>query len=214
MSSQDSGRSERENADPVDAITAALARLRGRGGRRFGPHEHPDPEGHGGHGPRHADRHDGFPGGPWGGHRGRRGHDPHDLHDGDEGRRGRGGRPGMPWAGDLAGRHGAPAVFRMLEALAGGELSVSAIGEAIGVDQPRASRLVQQGAERGWVRREADPDDARRTRIVLTDEGRALIRGMRGQRREMVAQALEEMSPEERAELARLLTKLADNWPG
>jgi DNA-binding MarR family transcriptional regulator len=102
----------------------------------------------------------------------------------------------------------------MLEALAGASdpLSVSALGEAIGVDQPRASRLVQQGVARGLVQREADPDDARRTRIALTEAGRRFARGMRGQRRETLSRALAEFSEEERQELARLLTKLADNW--
>jgi len=104
--------------------------------------------------------------------------------------------------------------MRMLEALATAPepLSVSALGQAIGVDQPRASRLVQQGVHAGFVRREADPDDARRTRIALTDEGRRLARGMRGERRQLLGQALSAFTDEERDELARLLTKLADNW--
>jgi DNA-binding MarR family transcriptional regulator len=104
--------------------------------------------------------------------------------------------------------------MRMLEALAAASapLSVSDLGIAIGVDQPRASRLVQQGVERGFVRREADPDDARRTRIALTDEGRKLARGMRGERREMLTTALASFTDDERVELARLLNKLADNW--
>ncbi len=112
------------------------------------------------------------------------------------------------------GRLGGPARLRMLEALAAASepLSVSALGQAIGVDQPRASRLVQQGVQAGFVRREADPDDARRTRIALTDAGRRLARGMRGERRELLGRALESFTPEERTELARLLTKLADNW--
>jgi DNA-binding MarR family transcriptional regulator len=102
----------------------------------------------------------------------------------------------------------------MLEALAAASdpLSVSALGEAIGVDQPRASRLVQQGVARGLVQREADPDDARRSRIALTDTGRRFARGMRGERREALSRALAEFTAEERQELARLLTKLADNW--
>ncbi|ALX65877.1 hypothetical protein AB663_000654 [Microbacterium sp. XT11] len=120
-----------------------------------------------------------------------------------------------PWGGDPAARFGGPARMRMLEALAtaSAPLTVSELGAAIGVDQPRASRLVQQGVERGYVRREADPDDARRTRIALTDEGRRLARGMRGERRELLGSALAAFTEEERAELARLLTKLADNWP-
>ncbi|OAN35735.1 hypothetical protein A4X16_17235 [Microbacterium sp. H83] len=106
--------------------------------------------------------------------------------------------------------------MRMLEALAAASapLSVSDLGAAIGVDQPRASRLVQQGVAHGFVRREADPDDARRTRIALTDEGRAIARGMRGERREALGAALAAFTDDERTELARLLTKLADNWEG
>lgn len=179
-----------ENPDPAETIAHALSRLRGR--RSFGPHGH----GHGG---------------PFGEH-GPHGHD-------HEHGRGRGpgfrGAPGFgpPWAGQ-GGRMGGPALFRMLDALATASepLSVSALGDAIGVDQPRASRLVQQGVQRGLVQREADPEDARRTRIALTDDGRRIAKGMRGERREILARALETFTDEEKSELARLLGKLADNW--
>uniref|UniRef100_UPI000FDB52FF MarR family winged helix-turn-helix transcriptional regulator n=1 Tax=Microbacterium sp. CPCC 204701 TaxID=2493084 RepID=UPI000FDB52FF len=83
----------------------------------------------------------------------------------------------------------------------------------VGVDQPRASRLVQQAAQLDLVRREADPDDARRTRVALTDAGARLVRGFRGERREAVDAALSDFTADERAELARLLTKLAQSWP-
>ena len=103
----------------------------------------------------------------------------------------------------------------MLEALAAadGSLSVSEIAQAVGVDQPRASRLVQQSVELGLVRRDADPADARRTRIALTDEGATVVRGFRGERRDAVRTALADFSDADRAELARLLTKLAEAWP-
>jgi len=147
--------------------------------------------------------------------RGRRPH-PHDHgtheHGPHAGMRPRGRRG--PWGADGGLRHGAPALIRMVEALSSASepLSVSRLAEAIGVDQPRASRLVQQGVDRGWVRREADPDDARRTRIALTPEGARLFRGVRGERREALARALAAFTDDESAELARLLTKLADNW--
>ena len=114
-----------------------------------------------------------------------------------------------------AGRMAGPARLRLLEALAGAShpLSVSEVGDAIGVDQPRASRLIQQAVDLGLVRREADPDDARRTRAVLTDDGAKIVRGFRGQRREHLSQALEGFTAAERTELARLLTKLAEAWP-
>lgn len=170
-------------ADPADAIAAALARLRGR--------RMPRPPWEDGRGHPH---HHGEPGWTRGGPRG-----------------GVGGPP--PWGGGP--RLGGPARLRLLEALeaAAAPLSVSEIGEAVGVDQPRASRLVQQAVHLGLVRREADPDDARRTRVALTDEGRALVRGFRGERRTAIDAALGGFTDAERAELARLLTKLADSWP-
>lgn len=183
---------------PTDAIAAALSRLRGRRGPRPGEHEqrreHEQPREH-----EHGS-HDHAPLEHGDHRRGPRGFGPH-------------GRGAPPWMAERA-RHGAPAVIRMIEALASASapLGVSEIAEAIGVDQPRASRLVQQGVDRGWVRREADPDDARRTRIALTDDGSRLFRGVRGERREALSTALEAFTPDEQNELARLLTKLADNW--
>lgn len=179
--------------DPADAIANALSRIRGprrgRGGTGRGPR--------GEHGPH---------GGRWGA--GPHGPGPHGQY--------AGGPPGEDWAAAVAGRGaGAPAIVRMLETLASADtpLSVSAIGEAIGVDQPRASRLVKQGVARELVRREADPEDARRTRIALTDAGRRFASGLRGRRRESLTRALEGFTETERHELARLLGKLADNWP-
>lgn len=105
--------------------------------------------------------------------------------------------------------------MRLLEALAAAStpLTVGEIADAVGVDQPRASRLVQQVVDAGLARREADPDDARRTRVALTDTGTAIVRGFRGERRDAVDEALTGFTDAERAELARLLTKLADAWP-
>ena len=127
----------------------------------------------------------------------------------------RGGHPhagSPPW---VPPRLGGPARMRLLETLAqaSAPLSIGEIADAIGVDQPRASRLVQQGVDLGVVRREADPDDARRTRVALTDAGSALVRGFRGDRREAVDRALSTFTAQERADLARLLNKLADGWP-
>ncbi|QAY59433.1 MarR family transcriptional regulator [Microbacterium protaetiae] len=185
--------------DPADVIAAALARLRARrlpppgagGGRHHGDPSHGDL-----HRGIHADMHQ----------RGRRGiPDPFDPRTMPA--------PGMPWSG-AHGRFGGPARVRLLEALAAAStpLSVSELAERIGVDQPRASRLVQQCVGLGFVRREADPDDARRTRIVLTEQGNAVISGFRGNRRAAIEDALAEFTDAERAELARLLTKLADSW--
>ncbi|MFT4211792.1 MAG: MarR family winged helix-turn-helix transcriptional regulator [Microbacterium sp.] len=177
--------------DPVEQIFTALAQLRGRRlprEPRDGPHggdAGPGPRG--GRGPRGP----GFPPFAMGGPEGE--------------------WPGTSLHGRLAS---GPARLRLLEVLAAasGPLTVSELGEILDVGQPRASRLVQQGVELGFVRREADPDDARRTRIALTDAGRSLVRGFRGERRDTIAGALADFTPAERAEFARLLSKFAAAW--
>lgn len=193
-----------DDADLVDAITAALSRVRGRRGP--GPHMH-----HGPHGAHDEHAHGGSRDGAGdhshaGAHGGRSAGEP--TMRGMGGAFGRGGREGARAA--IAGL----ARTRLLEALAAARsLSVGEIGEAIGVDQPRASRLVQQAQQMGFVEREADPEDARRTRVVLTEQGKQAARGVRGERRESIRSALSSFTDAERSEFARLLAKFADGWP-
>ena len=105
--------------------------------------------------------------------------------------------------------------FRLLEALEGAERppSVSELADAIGVDQPRASRLVQAAVEAGHARREIDPADARRSAIVLTDAGRGLLSSARGNRRGAIESALAGFTPDETEQLARLLSRFVEAWP-
>ncbi|WP_241156339.1 MarR family winged helix-turn-helix transcriptional regulator [Leucobacter chromiireducens] len=177
----------------VDAIIGALARIRGR----RGPHRGDGP---GGGFPLPGHPHEPHPGGP---------------QDAD-------GAEGPPWR-DPRGRHpgggrggfGGPALLRLLSTLAHAStpLTVSEIAGEIGVDQPRASRLVQQAVERGFAAREADPEDARRTRVRISQAGERAVHGFRGRQRAEAGAALAALEPTERAELARLLTKLAAAWP-
>ena len=199
--------------DAVDAVTAALARLRwGRGPR---PPWLGGPDGRRGfdqeRGSDHEHSRD---------HNHERDHD-HSNHDHEHGSHIH--HHHGPWGpGEHGpGGHGAgvrfamAARFRLLEALAAAStpLSVSELAEAIGVDQPRASRLVQAAVAAGHVRRDADPDDARRSTLHLTDAGRALASQTQGSRRASVESALAEFSSDEREQLAALLTRLADAWP-
>lgn len=122
----------------------------------------------------------------------------------------------FPAGRDGRGRHrGGPALGRLLSTLdtASEPLSVGDIAETIGVDQPRASRLVAQGVDLGLVRREADIADARRIRIALTEKGAAMVQRIRGMQGAAVREALADFSDTERRQLARLLERLADAWP-
>ncbi len=196
--------------DPAALIGEALGRLRSR---RRGLQGRPSHDSH--TDPRLGREHGGRGGVHGGG--GSDGQGPH-----DERFTRRGGGPGRrspePYAGDprlSRGLGGPPAIVRTIEALAKAKepLGVNEIADAVGVDQPRASRLVQQGVARGLFAREADPDDARRTRIALTEQGLRFAHGIRNHQRESLNTALESFTDDEQVELARLLTKLANSWP-
>lgn len=116
----------------------------------------------------------------------------------------------------MAGRDPGPAegaAYRVLEALADAPRSVSEIGTDIGVDQPRASRLVAHAVREGWVERATDDADRRRRVVGLTAAGRAVLDSARQTRLEAVRAAMADWSPTERTEFARLITAFVDRWP-
>lgn len=148
----------------------------------------------------------GRPGGaPGGGHHGFGPHGGHRAH----------GRHHDESAPGPHGRRGAMGARRMLHAIvhAAQPSSITDLGRAIGVDQPRASRLVQALADSGLVRRIPDPNDGRRVVIEATKAGHARFEAHAEARAAEVAAAAESLTAAERAELARLLTKLAESWP-
>lgn len=100
-----------------------------------------------------------------------------------------------------------PAVFGVLDAVdERGPSSVTDLAAVLGVDQPRASRLVAKAVDSGLLRRQADQVDGRRTLVVLTASGQQQVDAAHLSRREVFARAMADWSPEERATFARLLT--------
>ncbi|GAA1762502.1 MarR family winged helix-turn-helix transcriptional regulator [Agromyces humatus] len=182
-----------DSVDPIAAVEAALGAFRGRGpGGPFGSGPFGAGQGPFARGP-----------GGWGDHS-------HGDHSHGHGDHSHGGRRGGP--GGHAGR-GGHAAMRLLIMLSNhGPSSVSDLATTIGVDQPRASRLVQAAVEAGHVRREVDPADARRSILVITEAGRAALSAVIDHRRTAIEQALADFSPDERAEFARLLTRFAEAW--
>jgi len=130
-----------------------------------------------------------------------------------------------PWAGGRGEGHGARehglgggARLRLLGVLEGASadsrMGISEIAEAIGVDQPRASRLVNDAAQRGLVNRAVDERDARRSVVTITEAGRTLLQSTRASRHSAVTDALAGFTPEEVAQFANLLQRFAESWPG
>lgn len=191
-----------------------FARGQGWGGHDHGGHgDHGTHSDHGGHG-----NHPGF-GAPGA----------HDTQDGPGGPEDTSGSTPFAGFGDSArpgpGRRGRPdgslgraARFRMLDVLEAAErdgttYSISTLAPAIGVDQPRASRLVQEAVDRGLITRVTDPADARRTLIQLTAAGRKQIVEVRNHRRSAVEQALATFTPDEARAFADLFARFVRAWP-
>ena len=98
-------------------------------------------------------------------------------------------------------------VIDAIEAAGDEPIGVNGVAEAIGVDQPRASKLVATSVGAGLVRREADQLDGRRTNLVLTDAGRERLERVHTFRRRKFATAMDDWSETERETFAVLLTR-------
>jgi DNA-binding MarR family transcriptional regulator len=134
-------------------------------------------------------------------------------------RAGPGAGPVAPGTGkSTPGAPGAEvAAFQVLDAIegatgAGGIMTVNGVADALGVDQPRASRLVAQVVEAGLVRRGADPDDGRRSVLSLTPGGERVLAEGHRTRRQTVEAALAGWSAEDRETFARLLGAYVAGW--
>jgi DNA-binding MarR family transcriptional regulator len=95
----------------------------------------------------------------------------------------------------------------------GEQLGVTAIAQSIGVDQPRASRLVQEGTEAGYLRRAVDASDARRAVVQLTAAGRRHLTEVRETRTSAISGAIEGFSPDELSTFATLFDRFVRAWP-
>lgn len=77
-----------------------------------------------------------------------------------------------------------------------------------GLDQSTLSRRIGALAERGYVSREADPDDGRAQLLQVTDAGLAAHDAEQARRVQLVTDAVGHWSSPDRAELSRLLHEL------
>lgn len=118
-------------------------------------------------------------------------------------------------AGAADGDSAAVDVLDVIEAAerTGDRASVSSVAAALGVDQPRASKLVAAAVAAGLVRREADQGDGRRALLVATDAGRAVSERVHAFRRAVFATAMSDWSDGDRAAFARLLTRFVEALP-
>ncbi|GAA4228201.1 DNA-binding MarR family transcriptional regulator [Streptosporangium album] len=101
-----------------------------------------------------------------------------------------------------------PALFAVIDAVeeGPGAATVSAVADRMGIDQPRASRLVARAVEAGLLRRVADPADGRRSILELTGHGSEQTDQVHRFRREVFGAAMRGWPERDQREFARLLT--------
>ncbi|MFI7060037.1 MarR family winged helix-turn-helix transcriptional regulator [Kribbella sp. NPDC050124] len=105
-------------------------------------------------------------------------------------------------------------VLDALEAAGADPIGVNGVATALGVDQPRASKLVAAAVSAGLVRREADQADGRRTNLVLTEDGRRQLEWVHEYRRERFGQAMADWTDGERQTFADLLSRFVTALDG
>jgi len=87
------------------------------------------------------------------------------------------------------------------------------LADALHLDASTVSRHVRQLVDDGLLARLGDPDDRRASRLQLTDEGLAALTRSMNRKAELVAKATSTWTDRDRATLARLVDRLADDLP-
>jgi len=105
--------------------------------------------------------------------------------------------------------------FGMLVALDDfGPISQQRLAESLDIDKSHLVGKIDKLADRGLLARERDPADRRRHRIVLTEQGKALVERIRPVAEESQQAALAVLSVEEREVLAALLLRVLEMHDG
>lgn len=90
-----------------------------------------------------------------------------------------------------------------------GSASQNALGRLTAMDPATVQGVLRRLEGRGLTTREPDPDDRRRTRLRLSEEGAALVRRLTKVGGTVSEKTLEPLDSEERARFLELLRKLA-----
>jgi DNA-binding MarR family transcriptional regulator len=87
----------------------------------------------------------------------------------------------------------------------------SQLAACMGVEPPTATKMLQRMENAGLIQRRPDPEDARISRVYLTERGRALEQPVLEVWKQLEARTVADLSPTEQALLRRLLMQVSAN---
>lgn len=85
------------------------------------------------------------------------------------------------------------------------------VAKQAGINQSSVSESLSKLEDDGYIKRTTDPADKRATLIFLTDLGQARANEIEDQQQEMFGHLFDNLTADEKAELARLLDKIINN---
>jgi DNA-binding MarR family transcriptional regulator len=91
-----------------------------------------------------------------------------------------------------------------------GALTQRELGKRLRLEKSTVSRLVDELATRGLVKRTSHPDDGRSVLVSLTPAGRRRAARLVGARQELFTRLLADLSPAERRSVVRSVRRLAE----
>jgi DNA-binding MarR family transcriptional regulator len=92
------------------------------------------------------------------------------------------------------------------------EVTVGTVAQRLGIDPSRASRLVADVVDLGYVRRVASQQDSRRIVLESTDKGIAFGNRFRQRKAELLSKGLEGWTEEELVTFAGLVERFGTWW--
>jgi DNA-binding MarR family transcriptional regulator len=104
-----------------------------------------------------------------------------------------------------------PQQGQLLCVLMPGPYGMGELGRVLGLAKSSLTGLVDRCAQRGLVRREPDPRDARGVQVTLTEEGSKLVEEFYVETCRRVEELASGLDEADRATLARLLGRVVDD---
>jgi len=89
-----------------------------------------------------------------------------------------------------------------------GQMTMADLAKYLGITPASATSLAERLVVSGWLKRETDPDDRRKVRIVIDEDKREVWKSMEQKRLQRISMFLQALSDKEKEDFIRILESL------